>query len=203
MNEHTTVGAPQTTDRSRTPRVARAAALCFGALALAGCALSTEDVDYAEGYVAALERAGDHAGSLQDVERFQRFMSSLSAETVQSEIDQVYAQEAYLNDHLVELTGRDAIEAYLLRSLEQMALLSISYDDAVQSGPDWYLRWTLEMRFEALRDGALVTTTGMSHVRFDSSGQVVVHRDFWDTASGLYEHVPGVGNAIGDIKKRF
>jgi len=182
---------------------ARVTVVCVALAALTGCTISSEDVDYTTGYVDALARAGDSPGSMEDVERFQRYMSSLSVEAVDDAIDQVYAPDAYLNDNLAEIRGRDAIKAYLVRSLEQMTQLSVRYDDVVQSQANWYLRWTLEMRFKSLRDGALVTTSGITHLRFDASGQVVVHRDFWDTGSGLYEHIPGIGNAIGDVKERL
>ncbi len=181
----------------------RLVALGLALAALAGCTISTEDVDYTAGYGEALAQAGDAPGSPESVERFQEFMGALSVETVERDIDRVYAPDAYFNDNLTEIRGREAIKAYFLRSLEQMEQLSVRYEDVVRSDADWYLRWTLEMRFASLRDGALVTTSGMSHLRFDASGRVVVHRDHWDTASGLYEHIPGIGNAIGDIKDRL
>ncbi len=181
----------------------RLAVVSLAVLALAGCTISTEDVDYTVGYAEALRTTDNGGGSVADVERFQRFMTSLSAETVADEVEGIYAVDAYFNDNLTELVGRDAIGAYFLRSLEQVEQLTVRYDDVVRSDADWYLRWTLDLRFKTLRDGALVTTSGMTHLRFDESGQVVVHRDHWDTASGLYEHIPGVGNAIGDIKERI
>ena len=31
----------------------------------------------------------------------------------------------------------------------------------------------------------------------------VLHQDFWDPATGIYEHLPLVGNAIRQIKARL
>jgi hypothetical protein len=41
----------------------------------------------------------------------------------------------------------------------------------------------------------------MSRVRFDAGGRVVLHQDYWDSASGLFEHVPVLGGLIRAVKK--
>jgi hypothetical protein len=45
-------------------------------------------------------------------------------------------------------------------------------------------------------------TIGMSHLRFDASGLVRLHQDYWDSTAGLFEHVPLLGAGIRAIKRR-
>jgi hypothetical protein len=46
-------------------------------------------------------------------------------------------------------------------------------------------------------------TIGMTHLRFDSEGKVVLHQDFWDSTRGIFEHVPVMGAGIRLVKKRL
>lgn len=170
----------------------------------AGCGMSKQTIDYSEGYARALEyTAASSGGNEQAAERFKAFMSSLSVETVEQQADDIYAQDAYLNDNLKEVRGRDEIRSYLKKSAEGVESIRVTFNDTMSSGINWYFRWTMAVRFKSLRDGATVVTSGMTHVRFNDAGLVVLHRDFWDSATGLYEHVPGLGLAIRFVKRRL
>lgn len=171
---------------------------------LTGCGMKEPIHDFTRGYHQAIEAAsGGGAGSEADMERFKDFMASLSPQSVRARTQQVYAPDAYLNDNLVELRGAQAIEAHFAKSFEGVSDISVEFHDTVRSGEDWYVRWTMSNTFRSLRDGATVVTSGMSHVRFDEQGRVLLHRDFWDAASGLYEHVPVLGGGIRMVKSRI
>jgi hypothetical protein len=43
-------------------------------------------------------------------------------------------------------------------------------------------------------------TYGVTQFRFDSQGRVLIHKDFWDAGSGLYEQLPALGRVIGRIR---
>jgi hypothetical protein len=43
----------------------------------------------------------------------------------------------------------------------------------------------------------------MSHVRFNSAGQVVMHQDFWDSGTNIYGQLPVMGGVIESIRRRF
>jgi len=174
------------------------------ALLLTGCGMSEPVYDFTAGYQDAIEaaRAGG-PGSDQDMARFQEFMTSLSPQTVRARTREIYAPDAYLNDNLDEIRGAAAIEAHFLHGFEGLSDLRVTFHDSVRSGEDWYVRWTMSTTFRSLRAGATVVTSGMSHVRFDEQGRVLLHRDFWDAASGVYEHVPLLGRAIRAVKARL
>jgi hypothetical protein len=44
---------------------------------------------------------------------------------------------------------------------------------------------------------------GMTRVRFDSEGKVLLHQDFWDSTGGLFELVPMLGWMLQQAKKRI
>ena len=67
---------------------------------------------------------------------------------------------------------------------------------------DYYFRWEMNLQFKKLRKGVLNRSQGMSHIRFDAEGRVVLHQDFWDSATGLFDHVPVVGRLIRAVRSR-
>ena len=58
----------------------------------------------------------------------------------------------------------------------------------------------MEIRFKRFRKGELTRSIGMSHLRVGADGRILLHQDYWDSASGLFEHVPVLGYGIRKIK---
>ena len=44
---------------------------------------------------------------------------------------------------------------------------------------------------------------GVSHFRFNSSGQVVFHQDYWDPTDIVYKRIPLVKQLIAYVKKKL
>jgi steroid delta-isomerase len=51
--------------------------------------------------------------------------------------------------------------------------------------------------------GAVQLMRGVSHLKFDSVGKVIWHRDYWDTAEELYAKLPVLGCLMRGLKKRL
>ena len=160
--------------------------------------------DFTTGYEAALGSAQTVGpGSDEAVTRFKSFMASLSPDSIRERTATVYAATAYLNDNLNEVHGASAIEAHLATSLEGLSAIEVDFHDTARADSDWFLRWTMRTTFRSLRGGAKVVTSGVTHLRFDGEGRVLIHRDFWDAATGVYEHIPVLGAGIRAIKRRI
>jgi hypothetical protein len=54
-----------------------------------------------------------------------------------------------------------------------------------------------------VRSQVTSNTVGVTHLRFDEAGRIILHQDFWDSAEGLYRHIPVLGSLIGVIRGRF
>jgi hypothetical protein len=74
--------------------------------------------------------------------------------------------------------------------------VSAKINDVAVSGSDCYVRWTMEIRAKNLAGGRPVVTEGVSQLRFDDEGRIVLHQDFWNPATGIYQHLPLLGPAI-------
>jgi hypothetical protein len=190
----------------RTLLIIAAASACL--LALGGClALQPHQMDntqidaYAE--ASKKKNSSKPAARALGIERWQALLSDFSEGNLKGKVSAVYADETFFNDTLKTLCSAGAIEEYLLETASMLEHGSVSYDDVVESGEDVYVRWRMVYRSKKIAKGQDIVTIGMSHLRFDSDGKVVLHQDFWDSTRGLFEHVPLIGTGIRTIKKRL
>lgn len=134
---------------------------------------------------------------------FQSFLSVFTEKKLRNETPRVYAQDAFLNDTLKTVRGSDSIEEYFLGTLANTESITVEFTDVARSGNDYYFRWVMDVRFKKFQRGKTIRTIGMTHVRFNKDGQVLLHQDYWDSAQGLFEHVPVIGGGIRFIKSRL
>ncbi|MBI3875989.1 MAG: nuclear transport factor 2 family protein [Verrucomicrobia bacterium] len=184
--------------------------LLIFSLALAACRTAPVVLDTARPYHEALAAISSKPtvakGSEAEraaIARVKDFFAVMNEETVRAKTKQVYAADAYLNDTLKTLHGNAAIEDYFLATARESESITVQFDDVAESGGNYYFRWVMDTRLKKLRKGETIRTIGITHIRFDADGRVALHQDFWDTAAGLYEHVPVVGTMIRSIKAKF
>lgn len=137
------------------------------------------------------------------VRRFQAFLSVFTEEKLKTETSQVYAQDAFFNDTLKTVRGSAAIGEYFLGTLANTESITVDFTDVARSGNDYYFRWVMDVRFKKFQRGKTMRSIGLTHVRFNPDGQVILHQDYWDSAQGLFEHVPVIGSGIRLIKSRL
>lgn len=135
--------------------------------------------------------------------RFCRFFENMTPEQVESTVEEVYAPEAWLYDTLVLHHGIGQIKPYFIATAKRASGVQVEVLDTLTSGKDVFIKWRMDIKWSAFRQKGRVTTSfGMSHLRFDESGRVVMHYDFWDSAHGFFEHLPVVGGLIRFIKRK-
>ncbi len=156
-------------------------------------AARTNDLGVAKGSEAELAALG----------RVKEFFGVMTEESVRRLTRQVYAPEAYFNDTLKAVTGAAAIEDYFIATVRNAESVTVRFEDVAESGGNYYFRWVMNTRLKKLREGQTIRTIGITMVRFDAQGRVLLHQDFWDSTAGVFEHVPGVGTAIRGIKAKF
>lgn len=111
-----------------------------------------------------------------------------------------YAPEAYLNDTLVAIEGAGPIGEYLARTAARVRSLRVEFLGVAQDGVEHYVRWRMTVAADRLNGGQPMVSYGVTHFRFDDSGRILVHKDFWDAGTGLYEYLPGVGGLLRRVR---
>jgi hypothetical protein len=179
------------------------------ALACAGCGSApTSLADLNASYEQALERSAPLAATLvpgSELERqafanVQRYFAGMTPASVREQTATVYAPQGYLNDTLVGIEGADRIAAYFGHTVERARVLRVDFLERAPVGTDWYVRWRMTVAVDALNGGKEVVTYGVTQFRFDSEGRVLIHKDFWDSGTGLYEQIPGLGAAVRRVR---
>lgn len=182
-------------------------------LTLAACSVSPPMNDTPiDDYRAALARTG--AGSPSEapgseaerrgLEAWKGLLSNLTEDNIRGRAGRVYADETFFNDTLKTLRSGAEVEAYLLETAKLLHGGTVEYHDTVRSADgSWYVRWEMVYRGKKLAGGEPIRTIGMSQLRFDADGRVVLHQDFWDASRGVFEHIPVVGAQVRWIKNRL
>ena len=137
------------------------------------------------------------------IARFESFLGHLDEKTAREQTERVYGPDAFLNDTLKTIHGSPAIRDYFIKTAQGLENMTVTFDDVAVSGQNYYFRWTMDTRMKHLARGKNVRTIGVTMVRFDSQGRVILHQDFWDSAQGVWDHVPGVGAAIRWIQSKI
>lgn len=138
------------------------------------------------------------------LDTFTTFLQKISdKEYVRENTAKVYAADAYLNDTLVTHNGPGEIMAYFLSTADTMTSYQVTIDDTASNGAEHYVRWTMVFSAPKLNGGKPVESVGMSHVRINPEGQVVMHQDFWDSGTNIYGQIPALGGIVETIRLRF
>jgi hypothetical protein len=150
----------------------------------------------------ALKRASSEETAA--IARFQKFFADFSPQKIDVLLDQTYASDAWFNDTLKTIRGRDEMRGYLKHGAEAVESCVVEVKETLsnESG-DYFIRWVMTIRFKRFKKGIDTQTIGMSHVRFNSAGLVCFHQDYWDATAGIFEHIPVLGWMIGKIKARL
>ncbi|MBY6205613.1 nuclear transport factor 2 family protein [Halomonas denitrificans] len=155
-----------------------------------------------DAYRNALDTFPGSTAAIDDgLERFGRTFADLTADDVGERMRELYADRLYFNDTLVTLESSEAVGDYMASTGDKLQVSRVDVDHTLRDGHEVYVRWT--MHFETAAFGMKVesNSVGMTHLRFDEAGRIVLHQDFWDAAGGLYEHLPIVGAMLRTARR--
>jgi hypothetical protein len=187
-----------------------AAALVFGC-SFPGCAShsSRMKIDPVDAYAQAQKTklgADFPVGSAAEkaaVARFQNFFGHLTEENARSLTRETYAEDVFFFDTLKEINGLEALEEYFVETARNTDSVRAEVVDWARSGQDFYVRWTMDIQLKKFRRGETLRSVGMTHLRFNQEGKIILHHDFWDSTRGFYQHVPVLGGVLRWIQSKF
>lgn len=176
-------------------------------LVSAGC-FSRGDTRSVDDDLARYEQAmrdfpGHDAAIDRGVEQFARAYADLTDPALADLMISLYAERLFFNDTLHSFDQRSDLIAYLTRTGAALAESEVEIKQVLRDGNDVFVRWTMEFRTRAAGRDIHSHSIGMTHLRFDSQGQIVLHQDFWDSGHALYAHLPVVGFAVRRARARM
>ncbi len=168
------------------------------------CAPNFDTAARTKEYKDKLASTKNQATPSASLDAFTTFLQKIGdKDYVRENTAKVYAKDAYLNDTLVTHTGTDKIMEYFLNTADTMSTYQVTIDDTASSGAEHYVRWTMVFSAPKLNGGKPVESVGMSHIRLNSDGKVVMHQDFWDSGTNIYGQIPVLGGVVESIRRRF
>ena len=179
--------------------------IVFVSAMLFGCASSGPNTpSYPEVYRQALDEfKGTDRVPPQIIDDFSTFLSNLGAANSAERAEALYAPTLHFSDSLMHTRSRDDVVAHFQGLVDAETQVEVQMLQTLISGSDIYLVWSMQSQFTPVRKTVVSDSIGITHLRFNERGQVIMHQDFWDTGQGFYQHVPVLGRVIRSINSRF
>ena len=177
----------------------------FVTMFVAGCASSPANLQsYPSAYrVALTDFPGSADVSTETISTFTEFLSKLGSEKTGVRAGQLYASELHFSDALMMTHDRDRVVNHFQGMVDAGTAVQVEILQTIVSEADVYLVWSMQAEFAPVRQSVVSDTIGVTHLRFNEAGRVVLHQDFWDTGLGFYQHIPVLGRVVKSINRRF
>lgn len=143
------------------------------------------------------------AGMDKRIRNFVELYNHLENNAVDVDTEKTYAEFLYFNDTLVTLHTRKELIEYLENTQKQLESMSLEVLNVLENGEDVFVRWKMETKFEVMGNHSDVQSLGISHLRFDPNGKIILHQDYWDSTNGFFQHIPILGGILQWIKTRL
>ncbi|MDP1734681.1 MAG: nuclear transport factor 2 family protein [Sulfuritalea sp.] len=136
---------------------------------------------------------------MNDTQALIDWFEHLSLQTV-DRVPQFYAADAEFKDPFNEVRGTDAIAHIFRHMFTQVDEPRFVVGSRFASDDGVMLLWDFHFRIRSRRPQA-ICVRGTSHLRFDATGKVVLHRDYWDAAEELYAKLPLIGCVMRGLQR--
>ncbi len=112
------------------------------------------------------------------------------------QLSEFYAAEAQFKDPFNEVQGVAAIRNIFNHLFTQVADPRFVIGSRFSGADGTMLRWDFHFRTRGPLSKKAIVVRGVSHLRFDISGKVTWHRDYWDASEELYAKLPLIGGLM-------
>ena len=131
---------------------------------------------------------------------FGKIFTDFKQGATEDNIRSVYADQLYFNDTFKIIENIDELVHYMSHSAGNVESTVVDILDVIQTDHDYFIRWSMEMKFEVQGKAVFTQSIGMTQLRFNAAGKVVFHQDFWDSSEAFYEHLPFLGRFVKKVK---
>lgn len=167
---------------------------------LNACSGSSHKSAYYQAYQQSLQDTEAAAVSDNTVKAFGQIFANLQNDALADIVDAVYADKFYFNDTFRTLRDKPALLKYLQETGETVDALTVTINDIARSDNEVYVRWSMNMQFSVMGKAINSDSIGLTHLRFNEAGEIILHQDFWDGADAFYQHLPVIGMWLRQIR---
>jgi steroid delta-isomerase len=115
----------------------------------------------------------------------------------------LYSEDCSFHDPFNHLHGRASVRAVfadMYATLDVPRFVVLDAFETLEPEHRAFLSWDCHFRHPRLGEHSI---HGSTLLHFDAHGLVSRHRDYWDAAESIYEHIPLLGGVLRAIKRRI
>ena len=179
--------------------------LLIVALSTTACAgrSGSENPSYPAAYREALIETEQSARVRnEDLELFIKFLESIGTPGSAKAASELYSENIHFSDALILTKDKQVIVKHFSDLEAAGNQVKVTMHQKLISGNDVFLVWSMEARFTPIRREMISDSLGVTHLRFDEDGKVILHQDFWDSTEGFFRHIPVLGSVVNSVKRR-
>ena len=163
----------------------------------------SENPSYPAAYRAALVETEQSAPVRnRDLELFIKFLESIGTPGSAKAASELYSEDIHFSDALILTKDKQAIVKHFSDLEAAGSKVKVTMHQRILSGNDIFLVWSMEARFTPIRREMISDSLGVTHLRFDRNGKVILHQDFWDSTEGFFRHIPVLGSVVNSVRRR-
>jgi len=175
--------------------------IVVGCLARGGSSMAGFEVSDYESALSAHQ--GNVEGIELGLESFSESYSDLTRDDLGQRIEALYAEELYFNDTIHTFRSRDELRDYMVKTGKGLDESIVEVHQVIRDGMDVFVRWTMDFKTSVAGKKIHSKSIGMTQLRFNEEGQIILHQDFWDSGGALYAHLPVVGFVVRSARNQM
>lgn len=137
------------------------------------------------------------------LKRVKSLFTNYTEDNLRENVTQVYADKVYFRDAFKQFDRADKIRDYFLHGLEPLRAAEFDFRRMIRSGDEFYIDWVMRLDFSKTPAGSWEESIGMTHMRFNSKGEIIFHQDYWDPTDIVYKRIPIARQLINYVKKKM
>ncbi len=136
----------------------------------------------------------------QTIKAFGEVFANLQNAQLVDIVNEVYADNFYFNDTFRTIRDKQTLANYLQETGKIVESIEVNINDIARSDNEVYVRWSMNMQFSVFGKAINSNSVGITHLRFNQDGEIILHQDFWDGADAFYQHLPVIGMWLRQIR---
>ena len=127
---------------------------------------------------------------------FIKLISTFDSESLR-DLPEIYSPTIEFEDPINTVQGLDNLYLVFEDLLKVFSEIEIQVKETSSTDHTAFVRWLMTYRFRKKK----YSIDGVTHLKFDSSGLICKHKDYWDASFPLYGTFPMLGSLMRGIKK--
>ena len=127
---------------------------------------------------------------------FIKLISTFDSDSLR-DLPEIYSPTIEFEDPINTVQGLDNLYLVFEDLLKVFSEIEIQVKETSSTDHTAFVRWLMTYRFRKKK----YSIDGVTHLKFDSSGLICKHKDYWDASFPLYGTFPMLGSLMRGIKK--